>query len=132
VLRLGLQLGAALLATPMAYADDVATLPIPPFDPNTTFLVPPGIGGDWTNVEEIKPEFEVQYDQTYTLPDGSYEIHGVQDPYNAPRRSRGSSTVLHRSSAAKGWPRRWARNGLARLFRYPLGASSTAYLKIRA
>lgn len=82
----GVVLGAALLNGPMAYADDAATLPIPPFDPNhcaSCFL--PGTGGDWTNVDYSGfPLWEIQYDQTYTLPDGSYEIHVFQDPYNGP------------------------------------------------
>jgi hypothetical protein len=79
----GAILGAALLASPAAFADDVATLPIPPFDPlygNAIFL--PGAGEDWTNVQNSGyPSYEVQYDQTYTLPDGSYEIHGILEPY---------------------------------------------------
>lgn len=79
----GAVLGAAFLASPPAYADDVATLPIPPFDPlygNAIFL--PGVGGDWTNVQNSGyPSYEVQYDQAYTLPDGSYEIHGIGEPY---------------------------------------------------
>jgi hypothetical protein len=80
----GAVLGAAMLASPMAYADDVATLPIPPFDPprGDSFYLPPGTGGDWTNVQDsLFPSYEVQYDQAYTLPDGSYEIQGVKEPY---------------------------------------------------
>jgi hypothetical protein len=83
----GAVLGAALLASPAAFADDVATLPVPPFDPpsGSSFYLPPGTGGDWTNVEDSNfPLYEVQYDQAYTVPDGSYEIHGVQEPYGGP------------------------------------------------
>jgi hypothetical protein len=80
-------LSAALLAGPVAYADDVATLPIPPFDPasGASFYLPPGTGAAWTNVEDSGfPSYEVQYDQAYTVADGSYEIHGVQEPYGGP------------------------------------------------
>jgi hypothetical protein len=79
----GAVVSVALLAGPAAHADDVATLPIPPFDPlygNAIFL--PGAGGDWTNVQNSGyPSYEVQYDQAYTLPDGNYEIHGILEPY---------------------------------------------------
>lgn len=77
-------LGVALLASPAAYADDLPILPIPPFDPpsGASFYLPPGTGGDWTNVVDSGfPSYEVQYDQAYTLPDGSYETQGVQEPY---------------------------------------------------
>jgi hypothetical protein len=95
-------MGAAMLASPAAYADDVATLPIPPWDPShgdPIFL--PGTGGDWTNVEYVGSE--IQYDQTYTLPDGSYEIHAVQDPYNAfpePWFDYGSEQVISSEGVA--------------------------------
>lgn len=76
----GAVLGAGLVSNAVAQADDMATLPVPPFDrpDGGSFYHPPGIGGDWTNVEDSKyPPYEVQYDQAYTLPDGDYEIHGV-------------------------------------------------------
>jgi hypothetical protein len=79
--------GVALLNSPAADADVLPTLPIPPFDPPSgiSFYLPPGTGGDWTNVEYSGfPSYEVQYDQAYTLPDGSYEIQGVQEPYGGP------------------------------------------------
>jgi hypothetical protein len=80
----GAIVGVALLNSPAADADVLPTLPIPPFDPpNGLFL--PGTGGDWTNVQDSGfPSYEVQYDQAYTLPDGSYEIQGVQEPYGGP------------------------------------------------
>jgi hypothetical protein len=77
----GAILGVALLNSPDADADVLPTLPIPPFDPPNGFFLP-GTGGDWTNVEDSGfPSYEVQYDQAYTVPDGSYEIQGVQEPY---------------------------------------------------
>jgi hypothetical protein len=82
----GAVLGAALLNSPAAHADVLPTLPVPPFDPNNDDpLGLPGTGGDWTNVQDSGfPSYEVQYDQTYTIPDGSYEIQGVQEPYGGP------------------------------------------------
>jgi len=83
----GAILGVALPNSPAADADVLPTLPVPPFDPpsGASFYLPPGTGGDWTNVQDSGfPSYEVQYDQAYTLPDGSYEIQGFQEPYNGP------------------------------------------------
>lgn len=77
-------LGAVLLASPPAHADDLPTLPIPPFDTPSgdAFYSPPGTAGDWTNIVASGfPSYEVQYEQAYTLPDGNYEIQGIQGPY---------------------------------------------------
>jgi hypothetical protein len=88
----GAILGVALLASPVAYADDVATLPVPPFDPtNVTAanspLGPPALsGGVPTNLEDstIFDGQQLQWDAAYTLPDGSYETHSVGDTYGEP------------------------------------------------
>jgi hypothetical protein len=102
----GAIVGAALLASPMAYADDVATLPLPPYNPNTlpSSLFPPGTGGDWTNVEDSGfPSYAVQYDQAYTVSDGSYEIQGVQEPSNGlpePWFNYGSEQVISSDGVA--------------------------------
>jgi hypothetical protein len=80
----GAIVGVALFNSPVADADVMPTLPVPPFDPpsGASFYLPPGTGGDWTNVEDSGfPSYEVQYEQAYTVPDGSYEIQGVQEPY---------------------------------------------------
>jgi hypothetical protein len=88
----GAILGGALLAGPAAYADDVATLPVPPFDPTNVTAVnsplgPPAVsGGVPTNVED-SPIFDgqqLQSDAAWTLPDGSYETHFVGDTYGEP------------------------------------------------
>jgi hypothetical protein len=87
----GAVLGAALLASPAAYADDVATLPELPFDPfdprNVNGpLAPPGLAESTTNEEwsTIPGGEQLQYDQAWTLSDGSYETHQIGDEYFDP------------------------------------------------
>ncbi|MGB6208153.1 hypothetical protein [Mycobacterium sp.] len=87
----GAMLGAALLASPMAYADDVATLPVPPFNPFQVSNVnaplgPPGLTAVTTNEEwsTIPGGEQLQYDEAWTLSDGSYETHQLDDVYGIP------------------------------------------------
>jgi hypothetical protein len=88
----GAVLGAASLASPMAYADDVATLPIPPFDPFDASNVnaplgPPVVTSVLTTNEEwstIPDGQQLQYDEAWTLSDGSYETHQLDDVYGIP------------------------------------------------
>jgi hypothetical protein len=80
----GAVLGAALLSGPAAYADDVATLPIPPFDPSQVGFELPGTAGAPTNWESSFFPYLYyghQWDVPYTVADGSYEIQHNEDRY---------------------------------------------------
>jgi hypothetical protein len=72
---LGAAAGALLLGSPVASADDLATLPVPPYDPSYFFA--PGTAGAITNaVYDDNGAYQFDnYDQAYTVSDGSYEIH---------------------------------------------------------
>jgi hypothetical protein len=88
----GAVVAAALLASPSAYADDVATLPVPPFDPTGAFnvsgiLAPPagGVGSETPpEYSTIPGGFQLQYDETWPLSGGSYETHQLDDVYGLP------------------------------------------------
>jgi hypothetical protein len=86
----GTVLGAALLTGPAAHADDLATLPVPPFDPsqvNSIYAVPPGLqDGLPTNSEQFNFFLyqQQQWDQAWTVSDGSYETRHVGDNFGLP------------------------------------------------
>lgn len=99
----GVVLGAALLNSPMAYADDVATLPVPPinttgdsnvtgpFDPPVVTSGPP-TNEEWSTISDGE---QLQYDQAWTLSHGSYETHQQDDVYGIPESySEHDSTVV--------------------------------------
>ena len=73
----GALLSAALFGSAVAYADDTATLPVPPFDP--TYLLPPGTPGAITDADYNDNggyQFDT-YDQAYATSAGSYEVSDV-------------------------------------------------------
>ena len=74
----------------MAYADDIATLPLLPINPldisinEGTPLAPPVAETDSRTPLEystIPSGHEIQYDDTYTLSGGNYETHSVLNVY---------------------------------------------------
>jgi hypothetical protein len=66
----GALLSAALFGSAVAQADDLPTLPVPPFSPYD--FTPVGTAGAITN--SVGSGGIYHYDQAYTLPDGSYEV----------------------------------------------------------
>ncbi|WIM88122.1 hypothetical protein PT015_00930 [Candidatus Mycobacterium wuenschmannii] len=87
--------GVALLGSPAAYADDLATLPLLPINPHDisfnlgTPLAPPlAEGATQTPQEEVNipSGHEITYNDTYTLAGGSYETHSVSDIYFDPEQ----------------------------------------------
>jgi hypothetical protein len=70
----GALLSAALLGSPVASADDLPTLPVPPFDPleNYDYFNPIGTAGAITN--SVGGDSLYHFDQAYALSDGSYEV----------------------------------------------------------
>lgn len=81
----GVVLGAALVTSPIAYADEPPPVPVPPY-PLPQFFFPPGVGDGQTNLEQFSIPglyFSQQFDQPYTIYEqgnpsvvlGTYEVH---------------------------------------------------------
>lgn len=77
----GALLSAALLGGPIAHADVLPTLPVPPFEYDKDYyLFNPsyyGTQGDITNSVGTETSFSSSYDQAYSTPTGSFEVHEI-------------------------------------------------------
>lgn len=83
---LGAVAGAVLVgglgAGPVAHAASLPTLPVPPWFQHVPAFDLPGTAGAITNdVRVFIPLFDdgERWDQAYTVPDGSYSVHHIQD-----------------------------------------------------
>ncbi len=77
----GALLSAALFSSTVAYADVLPTLPVPPFvyDQYYYLFSPSDYGtpGDITNGVGTETDFSDSYDQAYSSPTGSFEVHEI-------------------------------------------------------
>jgi hypothetical protein len=86
----GALLSAALLGGPVAHADVFPTLPVPPFDYDKLYDIfyPEHYGtmGDITNGVGSETDFSSSFDQAYSAPMGSFEVHevGIHPLYQLP------------------------------------------------
>lgn len=67
-----------------AHADDLPTLPLPPFNPPPGYFTLPGTPGVPTHVESFSiPGLysTVAQDNSYSVPDGSYQTHFVEQTF---------------------------------------------------